>query len=198
MRIGITGGIGSGKTYICNLLKEKGYPVYNCDDEAKRLMTVDKDIISGIKALVGEDAYSRDGALNKPAIAKYLFSNTDNGERINNIVHPVVKNDFLRWAKEQEANGNVAIMECAILYESQFDSTVDRTVLIWAKDSTRLKRAMLRDQASQEAIAARMKVQISSEEARRKADFIFNHEDYDETDAEMHRLIEYIENEKKQ
>lgn len=159
-------------------------------------MIEDQEIISGLKELIGVDAYNEDGTLNKPIIAKFLFSNEDNGKKINSIVHPVVKNDFLRWANEQETNGKTAIMECAILFESQFDSVVDRTVLIWAKDSTRLKRAMVRDHATAELITARMKAQIPSEEAKKKANFIFNHESYDETEAEMQRLIDYIENEK--
>lgn len=192
MRIGITGGIGSGKTFICDILKEKGYPVYNCDDEAKRLMTENKDIINGLKTLVGEEAYTIDGALNKPVIAKFLFANAENGKKINSIVHPVVKEDFLRWAEEKEREGRTAIMECAILFESHFDNVVDHTILIWAKDSTRLKRAMTRDHASKESISARMKAQIPSEEAIKKADFIFNHESYDETEAEMQRLIDFI------
>lgn len=193
MRIGITGGIGSGKTYICNLLKMKGYPVYNCDDEAKRLMVESSDIICKLKDLIGDEAYTADGQLNKPVIAKFLFSDKENGLKVNNIVHPVVKIDFLQWAKRHEDNGKVAIMECAILFESKFDSIVDRTVLIWAKDSTRLQRAMTRDHATKEQIMARMEAQIPSCEAMKKASYIFRHENYDETEAEMQKLIDYIE-----
>ena len=190
VKIGITGGIGSGKTYICNLLRERGYEVYNCDDEAKRIMLEDEEIISQIKTLIGNDAYTPDGQLNKPVIANFIFSDKDNAAKVNSIVHPAVKRDFLRWAEGKQ----VAIMESAILFESGFDNVVDTTVLIWADARNRLKRAMTRDQATREQIEARMAAQISDDEARRKADYIFRHNNYDETENEMRKLIQYIEN----
>lgn len=190
MRIGITGGIGSGKSYICNLLRERGYEVYNCDDEAKRIMLGDAEIISQIKTLIGNDAYTPDGQLNKPVIANFIFSDKDNAAKVNSIVHPAVKKDFLRWAEGKQ----VAIMESAILFESGFDDVVDTTVLIWADARNRLKRAMTRDHATREQIEARMAAQISDDEARRKADYIFRHNNYDETENEMRKLIQYIDN----
>lgn len=190
VKIGITGGIGSGKTYICNLLRERGYEVYNCDDEAKRIMLEDEEIISQIKTLIGNDAYTPDGQLNKPVIANFIFSDKDNAAKVNSIVHPAVKRDFLRWAEGKQ----VAIMESAILFESGFDNVVDTTVLIWADARNRLKRAMTRDHATREQIEARMAAQISDDEARRKADYIFRHNNYDETENEMRKLIQYIEN----
>ena len=190
VKIGITGGIGSGKTYICNLLRERGYEVYNCDDEAKRIMLEDEEIISQIKTLIGNDAYTPDGQLNKPVIANFIFSDKDNAATVNSIVHPAVKRDFLRWAEGKQ----VAIMESAILFESGFDNVVDTTVLIWADARNRLKRAMTRDHATREQIEARMAAQISDDEARRKADYIFRHNNYDETENEMRKLIQYIEN----
>ena len=190
VKIGITGGIGSGKTYICNLLRERGYEVYNCDDEAKRLMLEDEEIISQIKTLIGNDAYTPDGQLNKPVIANFIFSDKDNAAKVNSIVHPAVKKDFLHWAEDKP----VAIMESAILFESGFDNVVDTTVLIWADARNRLKRAMTRDHATREQIEARMAAQISDDEARRKADYIFRHNNYDETENEMRKLIQYIEN----
>ena len=190
VKIGITGGIGSGKTYICNLLRERGYEVYNCDDEAKRIMLEDEEIISQIKTLIGNDAYTPDGQLNKPVIANFIFSDKDNAAKVNSIVHPAVKKDFLRWAEDKQ----VAIMESAILFESGFDNVVDTTVLIWADARNRLKRAMTRDHATREQIEARMAAQISDDEARRKADYIFRHNNYDETENEMRKLIQYIEN----
>lgn len=190
VKIGITGGIGSGKTYICNLLRERGYEVYNCDDEAKRIMLEDEEIISQIKTLIGNDAYTPDGQLNKPVIANFIFSDKDNAAKVNSIVHPAVKKDFLHWAEDKP----VAIMESAILFESGFDDVVDTTVLIWADARNRLKRAMTRDHATREQIEARMAAQISDDEARRKADYIFRHNNYDETENEMRKLIQYIEN----
>ena len=189
-KIGITGGIGSGKSYICNCLKELGYPVYNCDDEAKRLMVEDATIIAGIKNLVGDNAYL-DGTLNKKAIADFLFRNADNAKAINGIVHPVVKQDFAKWAGMQEAR--YVFMECAILFESGFQDAVDTTVLIYAPAEIRLHRAMMRDNASAEQIKARMNHQISDEEALSLANYVFDHTEYETTTSEINKLIKYLE-----
>lgn len=189
LRIGVTGGIGSGKTYICDLLRTKGYPIYNCDDEAKRLMASDKNIHAALTALIGADTYLPDGSINRPAIARYLFANPGNASKINAIVHPVVKEDYKRWSRRYP----VSIMECAILFESGFDTLVDRSVLIYAPSSIRLQRAMLRDNASADQILARMSHQIADEEARQRADYIFDHTDYSTTESEITKLINYIE-----
>lgn len=189
VRIGITGGIGSGKTYICDELRTKGYPIYNCDDEAKRLMTTDPGIRSALTALIGPDTYLTDGSINRPTVAKYLFAHTDNAAKINAIVHPVVKADYQQWSLKH----SVSIMECAILFESGFDTLVDRRVLIYAPSDIRLQRAMLRDNATAEQILSRMSHQVSDEEARRRADYILDHTDYSTTEAEINKLIKYIE-----
>ena len=120
MRIGITGGIGSGKSYVCNLLRQRGIPVYNCDEEAKRLMVESAAIRQQLSQLIGEDAYINN-VLNKPAVAHFLFANADNAARINRIVHPVVKQDFLRWAASQPAD--IVVQESRrLLYDSWNES----------------------------------------------------------------------------
>lgn len=199
MRIGITGGIGSGKSYVCNILKSKGLPIYNCDAEAKKLMVENHEIITSLRSLISQDAYTEymnaDGTvcyeLNKPVIANFLFANPDNAARVNSIVHPVVKEDFCRWAKEQ--NSEHVLMECAILFESGFDSVVDKTVLIFADEEKRLHRAMKRDNASEQQIRNRMSQQISNEEACHRADYIFDHNEYDTTDEEIGKLLQWLE-----
>ena len=170
---------------------ERGYKVYNCDNEAKRLMVEDHSIISQLKELIGDDAYTTDGMLNKSVIAQFIFSDSVNATKVNNIVHPAVKKDFLRWAEGKD----IAIMESAILFESGFDAVVDITILIWADARIRLKRAMVRDHATKQQIEARMAVQISEEEAMQKADYIFRHNDYDKTEIEINKLIQYINKE---
>jgi dephospho-CoA kinase len=198
MRIGITGGIGSGKSFICDEMRKYGFRIYNCDDEAKRLMVEDQNIVNSLKKIIGDEAYSSDNKLNKAAIAKFLFSNNKNAQRINAIVHPAVKKDFLRWAKEIENSTEpnikkIPIMESAILYESHFEDVVDKVVLIWAEEQTRLKRAMERDNTSQEAIKARMSSQLPGKELLKRADYVFNHEDYSTTNVELQKLLNYIE-----
>ena len=118
--IAITGGIGSGKSYVSNLLKERGIPIYNADDEAKRLMLTNKDIRRDLIALLGDSVYEN-GVLNKPILASYLFADANNAARINRIVHPRVKADFRRWLEERR-DVQIAGLECAILFEAGFTS----------------------------------------------------------------------------
>lgn len=201
MKIGITGGIGSGKSYICNILKNMGYPVYNCDNEAKRLMIENETIISSLRSLITqEDPYfetEEEGKgirykLNKEIVGNYLFADAENAQKVNAIVHPVVKEDFLQWAQNQQTPH--VMMECAILFESGFDAVVDKSVLIYADEEKRLRRAMKRDNAAEEQIRIRMSQQISNEEAVKRADYILNHNDYDTTDDEIERLVNWLNN----
>lgn len=201
MKIGITGGIGSGKSYICNILKSMGYPVYNCDNEAKRLMIENETIISSLRSLITqEDPYfetKEEGGdvkyrLNKEIVGNYLFADAENAQKVNAIVHPVVKEDFLQWAQNQQTLH--VMMECAILFESGFDAVVDKSVLIYADEEKRLRRAMKRDNAAEEQIRIRMSQQISNDEAVKRADYILNHNDYDTTDDEIERLVSWLNN----
>ena len=169
MKIGITGGIGSGKSYVCNILKDRGIPVYSTDDEAKRLMAESPIIKEQLCNLLGNEAYNADGTLNKPIIAQFLFASTENAKKINAIVHPVVKEDFRKWAEKQSAD--IVSQESAILFESGFDDTVDKTIEVYAPKDVRLTRAMKRDNATLQQIEARMSQQMDEEEKRQRADF---------------------------
>lgn len=188
-RIGITGGIGSGKSYLCQLLKQRGIPVYHCDEEARRLMVENPSIRQQLQELIGNEAYI-DGALNKPAIAKYLFASDGNAARINRIVHPVVKQDFTEWAARQEAP--IVAQECALLFESGFTDTVDETVEVYAPKDIRLQRAMRRDHATTEQIEARIAQQMDEEEKRRRADHCIINDGTSDLDAQLHLLLEQI------
>ena len=168
--IAITGGIGSGKTFVSNLLQERGIPVYNADDEAKRLMLCDEGIRRGLVDLLGKDVYLKD-SLNKPLLASYLFADAGNAARINGIVHPRVKEDFLRWL-DTHRDKEIVGLECAILYEAGFDDTVDTVVMVYAPESLRIERAMKRDNATEQQIRARIAAQMDDEEKRRKAAFV--------------------------
>lgn len=168
--IAITGGIGSGKSYVSALLEKAGIPVYNADNESKRLTTENTEIRSGLVNLLGEEVYA-EGVLNKPMLASYLFANAENAARVNAIIHPCVKKDFKQWM-EMHAESELVALESAILYESGFDDVVDTVVVVYAPKELRLKRAMLRDAASREQIEARMNAQMDDEEKCRKADFV--------------------------
>ena len=168
--IAITGGIGSGKSYVSALLQAAGIPVYNTDNEAKRLMLSDEGIRQDLIALLGEGVYT-DGALNKPMLASYLFAGPENAARINAIVHPRVKADFRRWMEEQEGQEIVGL-ECAILFEAGFEDAVDAVVTVYAPESLRVERAMKRDGATEAQIRARIAAQMDDEEKCRLSDYI--------------------------
>lgn len=168
--IAITGGIGSGKSYVSVLLQAAGIPVYNTDNEAKRLMLSDEGIRQDLIALLGEGVYT-DGALNKPMLASYLFAGPENAARINAIVHPRVKADFRRWMEEQEGQEIVGL-ECAILFEAGFEDAVDAVVTVYAPEALRVERAMKRDGATEAQIRARIAAQMDDEEKCRLSDYI--------------------------
>ena len=168
--IAITGGIGSGKSYVSALLQAAGIPVYNTDNEAKRLMLSDEGIRQDLIALLGEGVYT-DGTLNKPMLASYLFAGPENAARINAIVHPRVKADFRRWMEEQEGQEIVGL-ECAILFEAGFEDAVDAVVTVYAPEALRVERAMKRDGATEAQIRARIAAQMDEEEKCRLSDYI--------------------------
>ena len=168
--IAITGGIGSGKSYVSALLQKQGIPIYNADDEAKRLMLGDEGIREGLIDLLGDEVYT-DGNLNKPLLASYLFADAGNAACINSIVHPRVKADFRSWLKAHQES-EIAALECAILYESGFEDTVDFVVMVYAPEELRVERAMRRDNATEQQIRARIAAQMNDEEKCRRADYV--------------------------
>ena len=175
--IGITGGIGSGKSYISQLLwQEFGIPVYDCDKEAKRLTATNEEIRQKLIALVGPQVF--DGAnLNKQLLADYLFADVEHASQVNAIIHPIVLQDFKRWAEQQQDKPIVAI-ESAILYESGFSEMATQVLFVDAPYDVRLRRAMLRDAATEAQIRARMKMQ-RPELHRLQADFIIDNNQSD-------------------
>ena len=187
MRIGITGGIGSGKTYVCDKLVKAGFPVYSCDAEAKRLMVEDISIIESLKGLVGEDVYDSQGALCKERMIAFLFSDKGNTEKVNSIVHPAVKADFLKWASLQ--NSDKVFMESAILFESGFDDVVDCVVDVYAPADVRLARAVKRDSSTSEAVSKRMASQMDDEEKKRLADYCIVNDGIEDVDTQIEKLI---------
>lgn len=193
--IAITGGIGSGKSYVSSLLQEQGIPIYNADDETKKLMLSDEGIRKDLVALLGEEVYQH-GALNKGLLASYLFANPENGARINGIVHPRVKVDFSRWL-EKHADKEIAGLECAILFEADFEDTVDAIVMVYAPEDLRVERAMKRDGASEAQIRARMAAQMDDEEKCRRSDFIVYNDGRMPLDTQLSSLIARLKLENK-
>ena len=193
--IAITGGIGSGKSYISHILQEYGIPIYNTDDEAKRLMVSDEGIRRDLVALLGEDVYV-EGTLNKSLLASYLFADAENAARINGIVHPRVKMDFCRWL-EQHSDQEIVGMECAILFEAGFDDAVDSVVMVYAPEDLRVERAMKRDHATEAQIRARIAAQLDDEEKRKRADYVIYTDGSIPLDFQLSTLITQLKLENK-
>ena len=188
--IGVTGGIGSGKSYICRIISSLGFPVYNCDAEAKKLMNTNKHIINSLKLLIGENSYDSKGNLNKPIIAQFLFANEENAHKINSVVHPVVKEDFRSWASSQ--NADLIFMESAILFESGFNDVVDNVITITAPPETRIERTIRRDNTTREQVIARMNQQMQDEERVRLSDYIICNNTNDNVEQQIKTIIETL------
>lgn len=170
IRIGITGGIGSGKSVVSHLLEIMGVPVYISDAESKRLTVNDAFIRRELTALLGEGIYDGD-ELNKPMLASYIFGNPEHIRTVNGIIHPRVRDDFRQWVVRHAACPIVG-MESAILIEAGFAGEVDAVVMVYAPEEVRIARAMLRDAASRELVERRVRSQMSDEEKCKQADFV--------------------------
>ena len=175
IKIGITGGIGSGKSVVSQLLEVMGIPVYIADVESKRLTNTDPYIKKELSSLLGEKVFAG-GALNKPLLASYLFGHPDHARQINGIIHPRVKEDFRKWV-EKRALFPIVGMETAILIESGFTGEVDVIVMVYAPLEIRIQRAICRDNSSRELIVKRIESQMSDEEKRKQADFVIVNDD---------------------
>lgn len=187
--IGLTGGIGSGKTRIIKVFSDMDVPCYVADDAAKRLMGQDALVIQQIKDLLGEKAYNAAG-LNRAYIGEIVFSDQQKLQALNAIVHPAVAKDFSLWLALQKAP--YVIKEVAILFETGGYKSVDQTLLITAPKEVRLQRAMQRDQVAKEVILARMNHQWEDEQRIPLADHIINNEVWEETLKEIKRLHTYF------
>jgi len=168
--VAITGGIGSGKSVVSRLLRVMGTPVYDTDVQARRLMLSDPAIKEALTGLLGAEAYLADGSLNKPLLAQYLFASAQHNQQINDIVHPVVRQDLRRWVAEHPEK--VVAFESAILYESGFHAEASCVWMVYAPQEARLQRVAERDGLRPEQVAQRMERQMPDEEKCRRADIV--------------------------
>lgn len=191
-KVGITGGIGSGKSTVCAILAEFGVAVYDSDSRAKRLMNEDNTLRERLVERFGSEVYCVEG-LNRIYLAERVFGNPEELKALNAIVHPAVMDDFDRWALEQE--GSYVVLESAILFEASLDRRVDVSVVVMAPEELRIERAMQRDGAQREQIVARMNNQISDQERVERAKYTIVNIDIDNlrSDVEqLHRRLSYV------
>ncbi len=170
LKVGITGGIGSGKTTVCRIFELLNIPVYYADDRAKWLMQHDPDLIKNIIDLFGTSAYLPDGGLNRAYIGKLVFSNKALLAQLNKLVHPAVFLDGERWFAKQTSR--YAIKEAALFYETGSYQQMDKMIVVTADREERIRRVMLRDGLEREAVEARMDKQLPEAEKIAKADFV--------------------------
>ena len=181
MKTGITGGIGSGKSYVCRRLQARGIEVYDCDTAAKRLIRTSPDIHQQLTQLIGPDTYDTDGRLNKAAVAQFLLRSEENAHAIDAIVHPAVAHDF-------EQSG-LSWMECAILFESDFDRLVDRVIVVTAPQDIRIQRVMQRDGISREKVLEWMQRQWAQEDIRQRADYEIVNDGVADIDEQIDNIL---------
>lgn len=171
IKIGLTGGIGSGKSVVSHLLKTMGIPVYIADDESKRITSTDSSIKQQLINLLGEEVYIN-GVLNRNLLAAYIFSDAEHAKIVNEIIHPRVKEDFVKWVDKNSKYPVVAI-ESAILIEAGFTDEVDIVAMVYAPMDFRLQRLALRDSSSsKEQILKRIQSQMDDEKKKALADII--------------------------
>ena len=190
-KVGITGGIGSGKSTVCDILAEAGVAVYNSDIRAKELMTGSASLRASLIERFGAEVYTAEG-LNRSYLAERVFANAEELSALNAIVHPAVMADFAEWAEAQE--GDYVVLESAILFEAGLQDRVDVVVSVLAPEALRVERAMARDGASRESIEARVRSQMSDDERIDRSKYAVVNIDIEELreDVEqLHRRLSY-------
>ena len=178
--VGLTGGIGSGKTTVARMFAALGIPVYNSDERAKELMVTSEELVNQIKSLLGEEAYSGSD-LNREYIAGKVFLDKALLNALNDLVHPAVRDDFRNWASIQKTP--YVIQEAAILFENGAHEYFDQMILVTAPKMIRLQRIMERDNVSEDHILARMNHQWEDERKIALSDYIIENIDLEKTEA---------------
>ena len=184
-KIAITGGIGSGKSYVCSKLAERGIKVYDCDAAAKRIITNDHTLQTKLSEVIGEEVV-KNGVLQKPVLAKFLLASDDNKNIINDIVHPAIAADFM--------DSGYQWLESAILFESNFDKRVDfdLTVCVIAPEDVRIERIAQRDGISHKQALQWIKRQMPQEEMAQKSNFIIINDGTSDLSAAIMSLLEAV------
>jgi len=176
LKIGLTGGIGSGKSTIARIIEILGYPVYISDARASTLINQEEEIKTSLTALFGENIYLPDGQLDKKRVATIIFNNKEAIKQVNGIVHPVVIRDFATWCSAQQSP--FVFFESAILFEAGLEHLFDYIILISTEMETRIQRVMSRDCVSREKVIERINNQMPDEIKQSRSDFvIYNNDD---------------------
>lgn len=188
-KIGITGNIGSGKSFICKIFEKNGIPVFYSDDETKELYhnpTIKQLIINNF----GSNIYLNDGSLNKKLLSQMIFNDENNLKFIESTLYPALFQRFNSWCEEQRTP--FVLFESAILFEKNLTKRFDKIIFISAPENIRIQRVMARDKCSEEAVRERIKLQWSEEMKIPNADFVIIHDGNDDIEKEVKSLIEVL------
>jgi dephospho-CoA kinase len=173
LRVGVTGGIGSGKSLVCSLFAKLGIPVISADDIAKEIMQNDDALRRQLRALLGPSTYQSDGRLDRAYVAGKIFSNKSLHRKVNHLVHPVVEAEIDKRFLEMERGGEtVGIVEAAMIYEAGYDKRLDLVIVVDAPEAKRIERVVKRDGTSADEVQKRINAQSPAEKKTGKAGYV--------------------------
>jgi dephospho-CoA kinase len=173
LKIGITGGIGAGKSTVCRIFEQLGVPIYYADIRAKELMSEEEDLKKNLRLAFGWDAYDKQGELNRAYLAKIVFNNPRQLKTLNQIVHPAVFEDYNKWVKIKGQEGHpYSLKEAALLIEAGSYKQLDKIIVVTSPIDLRIDRIMKRDHLRKEEVLKRMENQLSDKERLEKADYV--------------------------
>jgi dephospho-CoA kinase len=188
--IGITGGIGSGKTTVARIFEKMGIPIYIADEKARELTATHADIHKYIREKYGDELFNKKGELRRKKLGERVFSNKELLQELNDVIHPIVTEDFKQWTLEQ--NSPYVLKEAAVLFESGTYSSCDYIILVVAPKETRIDRVMKRSRLSREEVIARMNHQWSDEDKMALSDFVIYNDDDHELMPQIYEIHEDI------
>ncbi|UOE37700.1 dephospho-CoA kinase [Chryseobacterium oryzae] len=190
--IGLTGGIGSGKTTVAKFIENCGFPVYYSDDRAKEIVNDNDDLKSKIKELLGEESYLQNGLYNRKFVAEKVFNDKELLQQLNEIIHPAVRIDFEKWVNKQTQY--LIFKETALLFELKLNKQCYQSILVTAEDNIRIKRVMDRDGKTYREVQSVMEQQMPEREKIKIADFlIYNNTGLDDLKDQTEKIIFEIE-----
>jgi dephospho-CoA kinase len=192
-KIGITGGIGSGKSTVCRLFEKINIPVYYADDRAKWLMNNQEELKDKLRSSFGAEVYDKDGRLNRSYLADIVFNDKSRLDILNGIVHPAVFEDGIKWQEEQEKKGAIYTMkEAALLFETGSYKTLDKIIVVTAPQDIRIKRVMSRDNISREEVLARINKQMPQAEKVERADYVITNIEWKSLNLQVSEIDEQL------
>ena len=174
IKVGVTGAIGAGKTFVSSIFEKLGFPVFNSDIEAKKCMQSDMYLIEQIKVVFGDKVYENN-ILQKDILSEIIFNDNEKLKSLNHLIHPVVSKNFMNWCELQ--NSDIIIKEAAILFESGSNDFLDKIICVSAEEEIRIKRVMLRDKCDKNHVLSVMSKQMTQKEKEKLSDFIIINDD---------------------